>query len=343
MMIIRRKNHSTGGSAEMKRERMNRSPDSDNACPVLFQDCVYQWPSVLVALHLLCLMSLPGNAMAEADAFPTRSVSHLFDIGGFALPSDLVVANEKIYIVDGGLNRVVITDLNGQVVDQWGGHQGIDMKGPVGIDAGRDGSIYVCDSGNSRILMFDDRGNMIRQLPVTDPRGRKTRPVDVLIDSERQALHVSDGANHQLLSFSLDGQFLSHWGSRGIQAGYFRYPATLGQDHESLLYVVDVMNARVQRFTPDGEFESSIGSWGVLPGRLFRPKGVALDGEGKVYITDSFMDLIQVFRDEQFQYVLGTEDGQTRKFVSPGGIHIQADRLYVVEMFAKKVGVYQLL
>jgi sugar lactone lactonase YvrE len=115
-------------------------------------------------------------------------------------------------------------------------------------------------------------------------------------------------------------------------------------DQQRNIYIVDVINTRVQVLNSQGLFVKFIGNWGVEKGEFFRPKGVTVDSHGRVYVSDSYMGVIQVFNSEgNFHSVLGDpEKGGVRKFTSPTGLFIdKRNRLYVVEMFANRVGVYR--
>ena len=304
------------------------------------------------ALLLLQLTLIPVTAASEVigspdaavptPAVPVQYVKHLFDIEGLVLPSDVVVSGERVYVVDGGGHRIVATDHSGRYLFDFNGTEDNRLNGPVGITTDSDGRIYVCDSGNGRVQIFDGNGDFIRLFDVKDEAGQIARPIDLLVNEFRDTIYISDGSNHKILAYSMKGEFVFEWGKKGKENQEFRFPATLDMDAERMVYVVDILNTRVQRFTETGQWNANIAGWGVLPGNLFRPKGVSLDHNGLIYVTDSYMDVIQVFRDQQFLYALGDESDKPRKFTAPGGIYINQSRIYVVEMFAKKVGVYEL-
>jgi DNA-binding beta-propeller fold protein YncE len=297
-------------------------------------------------IQLLVLMVLwmhPAPVQSNTNEIPLRQADHLFDIEGLALPSDLVVANKRLYIVDGGDHSIVVTDLDGNHLFKFGNpEEGTPLRGPVGITADSRGRIYVCDSGNGRLLQYDSKGTLLLDIAIVDSHGEVARPIDVLVKESKRQIYVSDGTNHKIITYSMAGEYLSEWGTRGRANSEFRYPATMDMDAKGNIYVVDILNTRVQKFNRSGRWKTNIGTWGVLPGRLFRPKGVALGNRRQVFITDSFMDVIQVFKGDRFLYVLGDENGNIRRFGSPGGIFIHQDRLYVTEMFDRKIGVYQL-
>jgi len=77
----------------------------------------------------------------------------------------------------------------------------------------------------------------------------------------------------------------------------------------------------------------------VRPGQLFRPKGVAVDARGRLYVSDSYLNVVQVFDAEGgFLYVL--RDPQ-HPLVTPAGLAVDGDKLYVAEVLADRVSVFR--
>lgn len=297
---------------------------------------------------LIAVLAATGLACAQAAGVPTAPARHLFDItrsadGALALPSDVAVAPDgRIYVVDGGRQRVVAFDRAGKplfVVGRYGTAAG-EFRNPVGIGVDDAGRFYVADKDNHRIQAFDGDGRWQRSIAVT-VRGQPAAPIDVAVDRHGR-LYVTTN-NHWVLAYDARGQSLRRWGGEGENEGEFRYPATVAVDPQGVIYVVDILNARVQTFDAGGKFIVPVGEWGVLPGQFFRPKGVAVDGRGRVYVADSYLDVIQVFDEaRRFLYVLGG-DGKPQRFVSAAGIALDpAGRLYVTEMLKHRVSVYEL-
>lgn len=296
-------------------------------------------------IGLLLLVVVP----AWADAIATRAPRHLFSLTSaagiaLALPTDVAVGQGgRIYVVDGGNQRIAVFDRRGGsqfVIGQRGSGRG-EFKDPVGIGTGPDGQVYVADKGNQRIQIFAADGKFLRMFTVGSG-GRSVPPIDVATDARGKTVYVTGNSNHKLMVYSPDGRLLRQWGGQGVNRGEFRYPASVTVGLDGRVYVVDVFNTRVQVFDKNGS-ASAIGEWGVLPGQLFRPKGVATDKRGRVYISDSYLDVIQVFDDAgQFLYVLGSA-GVPYRFEAAGGIAIDADnRLYVAEILKNQVSVYEL-
>jgi len=273
----------------------------------------------------------------------------LFDIKPNAdQPSDIAIGpNGDIYLVDGLNNRIIVVDSTGKrkfEFGQQGEGQG-EFKYPLGIDISDDGKVFIADTGNHRIQVFNLKGDFNYMFIVkSGPKERPSDPVDVLVSGLKNNLYIADNDNHKIKVYNQNGTFEFEWGKFGEEPGEFRYPGILAQNEYNEVFVVDVLNTRVQKFDPFGNFIAEIGSWGVLPGKLFRPKGVAVDKKNRVFVTDSYMGVVQVFSDLGRFIGVVCEDNRNRSFVTPVGIVVddKAKRLFVVEMRANKINVLKL-
>lgn len=78
--------------------------------------------------------------------------------GQFRDPVDGVITNGVLYVSDEGASKVSAFSLDGTYLGRWGATYGsnpYEFKGSVGIDADASGRIYVTDSGNDRIQVYD--------------------------------------------------------------------------------------------------------------------------------------------------------------------------------------------
>ena len=299
-----------------------------------------------ICLFLALSASWPSAACYSAACFP---VEFLLEIQtGADQPGDLAIGpNGWIYLVDGVNDRVIVLDSEGKRKFTFGisGEGKGQFKRPVGIDIAGTGNVFIADTGNHRIQVFDLNGAFAHMFPVKPGGGEKpSDPVDVLAAGLRGNVYVSDNDNHKIRVYDQQGAFRFQWGSFGEGPGMFRYPGIMAVDGFNHVYVVDVLNTRVQKFDPFGNFITDIGAWGVLPGKLFRPKGVVVDRHNRVYVSDSYMGLVQVFAESgRFSGVLCEGRGQ-RQFVTPVGMVIDSNsnKLYVVEMRANKLSVFRI-
>ena len=82
-------------------------------------------------------------------------------------------------------------------------------------------------------------------------------PGDIAINRDGFA-YVTDMCADRVQVFTLDGAFVTTWGSHGALDGQFDVPEGITTDNDGHVLVADRKNCRVQRFTATGEFVSSI-------------------------------------------------------------------------------------
>jgi DNA-binding beta-propeller fold protein YncE len=261
---------------------------------------------------------------------------------GVDQPSDIAIGPQgRIYLVDGVNDRIVVTNADGTQQFTFGrsGARAGELRHPMGIDISKKGQVFIADTGNHRIQVFDPQGRFLYMFPVkTAPGEKPAAPVDVLALDRKSYLYVADKDNHKIKVHNQEGAFVFEWGGFGEVRGRFRYPGILAANQYNQVFVVDVLNTRIQEFDPDGNFITEISTWGVSPGELFRPKGVAVDKADRVFITDSFMGCIQVFTDVGGFLGVVCADGTKRNFTTPVGLAFDAEnRLHVVEMRANRI------
>lgn len=264
--------------------------------------------------------------------------------GALAMPTDVAIgAAGRLYVVDGGNNRIVIYSPDGDYIKSVGreGKGNLEFAGPIGIGTDTTGHVYVADSGNHRIQVLDTDGGFVRAIGLVDGQV-SVRPVDVAVSEISGDLFVTCNNTHKVMKLSSEGKVLKTWGGEGTTPDRFRYPATIAV-RQGKVAVVDVLNTRVQVFDEKGDLQYQLGEWGVLPGQLFRPKGVAFDGFGNFYVSDSYTEVVQVFDSGyEFKYVLGN-NGVPRRFVTPVGLAVSQDeRIYVTEMLGNRVSEFAL-
>ncbi len=297
----------------------------------------------LLIVNLL-VMASPGHGIRLIEAqllFEARDQLNQ--------PSDVAVSKDgHIYVVDGVNHRIRIFDPRGQLLSSFGspGSESGQLRFPLGIDLDGAGNIYVADSGNHRMQIFSPQGAFISKINISGTKNKPADPTDVAVDTSRNRCYVVDNDNHRILVYDLSSlQLIDTYGTPGSDKRNFNYPFLIALDRAKYLYVVEVINTRVQILNPEGLFVNFIGSWGVEKGEFYRPKGVAIDQQNRVFVSDSYLGVVQVFdADGGFQAALGDPRTKTvKKFKTPAGLYIDhLNRLYVVEMLANKISVFNL-
>ncbi len=299
-----------------------------------------------LAIAVVLVLTAP-----PAHAIELTRIKHLFDItSGFNAPSDVAVSKDgRIYVVDGVNNAVKVFNYDGGLHSAFGeeGSDSAKFRSPLGIDIAPSGKVYIADSGNHRVQIFNPAGQFQAEIKLPDNNGRAGDPTDVAVDESANRCYVVDNDNHRILVYDLiTFKLIDIFGQPGTGNREFRYPFLVARDKEKDLYIVDVINTRVQVLNRNGLFVANIGEWGVEKGHFFRPKGVALDKAGRVYVSDSYIGVIQVF-DPSGAFLAAVGDlgaKGVKKFKTPVGIFVDPNnRLYVVEMYANRVGVYSII
>jgi DNA-binding beta-propeller fold protein YncE len=158
-----------------------------------------------------------------------------------------------------------------------------------------DGRLYVPDTGNHRVNVFDLDGAYLFYF---GRRGRGAGEFDtpeaVKFNSEGK-LYLTDLKNDRIQIFDKDGTPLGSFGSTGSAAGELKAPAGLAFDKHDNIYVTELGNNRVQVFDKAGRF---LAMWsGSATGAFGNPHGIIVErSSGTVYVADTANNRVQVFR-----------------------------------------------
>jgi len=179
------------------------------------------------------------------------------------------------------------------------------MNAPRQISFAPDGTFYVADSRNARILHFDVGGRLIEQWGTPSgndpshpnpaaPPATFNEPWGVAVGPDG-SVYVTDTWNYRVQKFSGHGQFINMWSSfgPGNQSETFYGPRGITVDPSGHVYVVDTGNKRVVEFDANGAYLGQFGSGGLDPGQFDEPVGIAIDAKGVIYLTDTWNQRIQ--------------------------------------------------
>ncbi|HSL94818.1 MAG TPA: hypothetical protein VLA35_02710 [Thermoleophilia bacterium] len=103
----------------------------------------------------------------------------------------------------------------------------------------RGGFVYVADSNNQRVQVFDDDGRFDHVVQTSGiPRG-------IAMD-EQGRLYVADALAHQADVYLTTGERIASFGGQGIGPGQFRYTNDVALDSHGRIFLTDRVNRRVQ-------------------------------------------------------------------------------------------------
>jgi len=124
--------------------------------------------------------------------------------------------------------------------------------------------------------------------------GQFNAPFDVAVSPDGGTISVSDSGNNRIQQFSsMDGSFITAFGTNGTDVGQFNAPEGLTYDSSGTLYIVDSTNNRI--VLTEGNFiEGATGTNGTAFGQFSSPMNISF-GEHGVYVADTGNNRIQSF------------------------------------------------
>jgi len=184
-----------------------------------------------------------------------------------------------------------------------------DMVRPtaVAVDLQRN-VIYVVDTANHRLLMFDLQGKLTGEFGSrgSDP-GQFNFPTDVDVDAQGN-VYVLDALNARVQVFDSSGVYARMFGERGTAEGSFEMPKNLAVTSTGLVYVTDALAHKLVIFSHEGEFLLRIGGKsvvkkGISPGGFYLPRGIDADDAGGIWVVDSLNRMVHNFQFLTPQYL----------------------------------------
>lgn len=181
-------------------------------------------------------------------------------------PSGVAVDNKNrlLYVTDVLKDNVLVYDLdNFKYLRTIGGppqKAGDDAPGtfarPTNIAVGPNGNVYVSDTLNQRIQIFDADGTYLSMFGKPgDGPADMSRPKGIAIDADGH-IWVTDADQNRVKIFDQQGRLCAYFGEYGYFPGQFALPSGVTIDKNNRAVVAEqVLNGRLQvfRYTTDAE------------------------------------------------------------------------------------------
>lgn len=168
-------------------------------------------------------------------------------------PTGLAVddARKLLYVVDTKRHAVGVYSLDDyQKIRSFGkrGSEEGEFNYPTNVAVDPEGRVYVVDTGNFRVEIFDQNGKYLKSIgKLGDAPGSLARPKGIAIDSEGH-IYVVDSAFDNFQIFKDDGTLLLFVGGPGSEPGRFFLPAGMTIDKDDKIYVIDQIPPSLQIF-----------------------------------------------------------------------------------------------
>jgi streptogramin lyase len=251
--------------------------------------------------HRILHIDADGSLLKEWGTFADQQAGNA-PIGTFNEPWGVAVGPDgSVYVSDTWNHRVQKFTKDGKPVKMWGqyGQPSPDIPesnsffwGPRGIAVNSQGEVFVADTGNKRIVVFDSDGKYITEFGTAglDP-GQFDEPVGVAV-AEDGTVYVTDTWNQRIQSFipSQDGTLyspLQQWDVNAWFGQSLDNKPFIAVSKDKHVFITDPEGYRIIEFTDSGEFVRTWGDFGSGPSEIGLAAGVAVDPAGFVWVTDA--------------------------------------------------------
>jgi DNA-binding beta-propeller fold protein YncE len=222
-----------------------------------------------------------------------------------------------------------VRSINGYIYD--GSIDGSEMdigafNSPEDIFIAEDDTIYITDTGNSRVVQLDRNNNVIKIIGDDEGAGQLNEPKGVFVGADG-TVYVADTKNGRIALFDKDGTFIKELTApkSPLLGKDFSYsPSKLVVDKRKYLFVTsDGVTQGLMQIDPNGEFKGFYGanhvefSWM----RLFT-KAIATEEQEKKMNVLKGLAITNVDIDEKgfiYTTTLGEEVNQVKR-LSPVGV-----------------------
>lgn len=281
-----------------------------------------------------------GNSRVESWERPSPApvFASQFGNGDFAFAvGDAADAKGNLWVANAYGNNIQEFSASGTRLGTfatWGSGSN-QVKEPLGVAVDRStGSIYVGDTQNDRIDIFNEKGeftgafgygvnNGEEKLQVCTTAckaglggahsGEFNSPGWVAVDASSD-IWVTDESNNRVDEFNSKDEFVRAFGFGvsngksefeictsscqtglgGSGAGQFSNPTGIAVVGTHV-YVSDLFNNRVEMFSNEGGYIGQFGSAGTGNGQFNHPVGIAADASGNLYVSDKHNNRIEEF------------------------------------------------
>jgi len=213
------------------------------------------------------------------------------------------------------------------------------LAAPTAVALDADRAIYVAESSENRLLIFQPDGSYLKTLSGLD------KPIAVAVNSYGQIYIGNSGAGSVDI---YDADSLQQIGMLGSGDGEFRKPVAIAIDSAGTIYVADEQTRIVKVFNPDGSYRFSFGGHETDGEGFHHPISIAInEATDEILVLDIAAGItaafIQVFEmDGTFkQRFVASGEGDGTLLFRPLGIAVDdASQIYISDTYTSRVIVY---
>jgi DNA-binding beta-propeller fold protein YncE len=225
--------------------------------------------------------------------------------GQFVNPFGVAVHGAHVYVVDDNNNRIAVLTRQLRALEEWSGSGRYHLSYIRAAAVDPAGRIYVADTGNERVVVFDGAGRGLRAFgtPGITP-GQLIAPLAVATDPAGRVLVAETfGSRSPVYRFDsalrYEGRF--ERGGGAIIGSHWFGPSAAAFAADGSIWITDPRNDIVRHVSATGRFLGAVGQAAGAAADpvtgssataraatdLLLPEGVALAPSGELYVADS--------------------------------------------------------
>lgn len=214
------------------------------------------------------------------------------------------------------------------------------LREPVGVSVRANGNFYVSEPINSRILLFDSNGDLIKTISATEGKGKVRGVYGSAIDEKRGEMYSADFMQRTIHVFDTEGKFLRRFPKNPLDKafgdqGFVPFDVELYRDK----VYVSTRNGLVI-FDRKGKLKEVWGrKRGKKIGEFNFANGISIDqASGNIFVADTLnRRVVALDQKGRVRWVVGKPDSKAKLssyFSLPRSIDIDpSGRLFITDTF----------
>ena len=281
---------------------------------------------------------LPEKKLGRAKAISRFNIKGPSQKYAFKAEAFVVRPDDSIVAWLSDTREAALVDASGKkTLMRYGVEQG-QVKNPRGFASDQSGKLYVADTGNNRMQIFDSSGSFVSSFGEGGSKeGNFSGPSGLAVNSKGN-IYIADTGNKRVQVFNSDGIFMF---SVGPQLGSvsLQKPVSVAIDNSRNVYILDAQLKKVLVTDASGKF---LKIWDDS-GALQNPVALACDKKGFLYILDKGSLNVKIF-DENGKFSASFFAGGRgeRELLDPQCLDVKDNRLYISDKEGGKILAFDL-
>jgi|HubBroStandDraft_6_1064221.scaffolds.fasta_scaffold00093_49 sugar lactone lactonase YvrE len=235
-----------------------------------------------------------GAFVTQWGGYGSKPGSFIFPRGITMQPAGTTNAGDVV-VTNTEDNRIDLYQPNGTFVESIKPSSGTAFSRPYQTVAAPDGTYWVADALNNRIVNINASGTV---LSTFNDGSLMNQPQGIAMDAEGN-LYVSDAGNNAVEKYNQSGTLLATLATSGSGPTNVSTPYALtvtGPPGSEILLIADAGNNRILELTTSGAAVLSFGTLGAGNGQLSSPRGAAVNPvNGDIAVSDFMNNRLSIW------------------------------------------------